>query len=262
MPALETGRFCWCDIGSKNLEVSKKFYNKIFHWKFLDEEPTGASYRQTVWKVLDFPTGGFCGEGKVFDVAKREGHWINYVAVDCYADFEKKALALGAQKLDGEIGQANTRQSGYLLDPTGALFAMKEESSVSTNAFAQYAHGNPGWRELITTDTKRAAEFYSELFDYDTVAYELGDGSSYYEFKLSNRSIAGMVERPQDWDVLSNHWLTYLNVDNYDAAEKIIQDQGGVLLRPSQVIADIGKFSFFKDPCNSVFGIIQFMKTF
>ena len=63
--------------------------------------------------------------------------------------------------------------------------------------------GKFGWYELMTSDTKAAGKFYSDVVGWTTREMPGTDGPSYTTFNLGEVGIAGHVEHPRarrlDW---------------------------------------------------------------
>ena len=57
--------------------------------------------------------------------------------------------------------------------------------------------GKFGWYELMTSDTKAAGKFYSDVVGWTTQEMPGGDGPPYTTFNLGNVGIAGMLTHPR-----------------------------------------------------------------
>ena len=78
--------------------------------------------------------------------------------------------------------------------------------------------GKFGWYELMTSDTKAAGKFYSDVVGWTTKEMP-GDGMLYTTFNLGDVGIAGMLS-------LAGHtfWIGYIAVPDVDAhIEKIVE---------------------------------------
>ena len=99
------------------------------------------------------------------------------------------------------------------------------------------------WYELMTSDTKAAGKFYSDVVGWTTQEMPAYDGPPYTTFNLGNVGIAGMLTIP-------GHvaWVGYISVDDVDAhIEKIVQ-AGGKLLRPATDVPGMLRFAVMSDP--------------
>jgi predicted enzyme related to lactoylglutathione lyase len=107
-----------------------------------------------------------------------------------------------------------------------------------------FAPSTPCWAELTTTDPRRAATFYGDLFGWDL------DGD---RFLLDGRAVAGLARSRPD---RPEGWLTYLaSADLNDSVERVQRAHGRSLSWPedragacSTIVADAG---------GAVFGLWQ-----
>ena len=56
--------------------------------------------------------------------------------------------------------------------------------------------GKFSWYELMTSDTKAAGKFYSDVVGWTTQEMPSGDGPPYTTFNLGNVGMAGMLQMP------------------------------------------------------------------
>src|ERR1700758_1044702 len=100
--------------------------------------------------------------------------------------------------------------------------------------------GKFAWYELMTSDTKAAGKFYSDVVGWTTQEMPMNsaDDTPYTVFNLGKVGMAGMLTIP-------GHvaWVGYIAVDDVDAhAEKIVE-AGGKLLRPATDIPKVLRFA-------------------
>src|SRR5436190_22228002 len=62
--------------------------------------------------------------------------------------------------------------------------------------FQQPAKGKFGWYELMTSDTKAAGKFYSDVVGWSAKEVSAGDVNPYTTFNLGDIAIAGMLHIP------------------------------------------------------------------
>ena len=103
--------------------------------------------------------------------------------------------------------------------------------------------GKFGWYELMTSDTKAAGKFYSDVVGWNTNEMSSPDGSSYTTFNLGNTGIAGMIH-------LTGHtaWIGYIAVDDVDAHIEKIVEAGGKLWKPATDVPGMLRFAVLSDP--------------
>ena len=57
------------------------------------------------------------------------------------------------------------------------------------------SHGEFCWNELMTSDTKKAKEFYGALLGWEAQDYPM-EGMTYTMFKKNDKDIGGMMQIP------------------------------------------------------------------
>ena len=83
------------------------------------------------------------------------------------------------------------------------------------------AKGKFGWYELMTSDTRAAGKFYSDVVGWTTKEVSGADGSQYTTFNLGDIGMAGMLH-------ISGHtaWIGYIAVDDVDAHHRKVKSTG------------------------------------
>ena len=85
------GLFCWADMGSTDVEASKKFYSELFGWTWKSmESPKGEDYNFAMVgdAVVAGLTKSMCSEGK--------SYWATYFNTSDIDSKIKKVEELGA----------------------------------------------------------------------------------------------------------------------------------------------------------------------
>ena len=105
------------------------------------------------------------------------------------------------------------------------------------------AKGKFSWYELMTSDTKAAGKFYSDVVGWTTAEMPDPNGHHYTTFNLGNVGIAGMLNIPGH-----TAWIGYIAVDDVDAHIPKIVEAGGKLLRPATDVPEMLRFAVLSDP--------------
>ena len=103
--------------------------------------------------------------------------------------------------------------------------------------------GKFGWYELMTSDTKAAGKFYSDVVGWTTQEMTGGDGPPYTTFTIGNVGIAGMLNIPGH-----TAWVGYISVDDVDAHIEKIVEAGGKIWRPATDVPGMLRFAVMSDP--------------
>jgi len=103
--------------------------------------------------------------------------------------------------------------------------------------------GKFGWYELMTSDTKAAGKFYSDVVGWTTQEMTGAEGPPYTTFNLGNVGMAGMLNIPGH-----TAWIGYISVDDVDAHIGKIVEAGGKLWKPATDIPGMLRFAVMSDP--------------
>jgi hypothetical protein len=118
------------------------------------------------------------------------------------------------------------------------------------------AHGTFCWNELMTRDVDAAKKFYSEL-----IGWEMADsgmpGMDYTMMKAAGKEAGGMMAMPKEVPAeVPSHWVSYITVDDVDAAAKKVTELGGKLLHEIMDIPSVGRFVTIQDPTGAAVALI------
>ncbi|MGB6976324.1 MAG: VOC family protein [Gammaproteobacteria bacterium] len=103
------------------------------------------------------------------------------------------------------------------------------------------------WNELMTSDPKKAKEFYSALFGWESHDIDMGN-AVYTMFKSGAKDIAGMMQIPQgQQNQIPPHWMSYVSVDNLDAMVAKAKTLGAKIKVPVTPVADFGSLVVLED---------------
>lgn len=104
--------------------------------------------------------------------------------------------------------------------------------------------------ELNTTDLKKAKDFYSQLFNWKLE--DMPDGS-YTMIRVGEGTGGGMMNNPVPG--APSFWLSYVLVDDIQAATKKAKSLGGTVMREVTEIPGYGSFSVLADPTGAHFAL-------
>ena len=79
------------------------------------------------------------------------------------------------------------------------------------------------WYDVMTTDTKAAAKFYSDVIGWKAQEHPMADGSSYTIFSSGPAMVAGLMAIPEPMcaEGVPPCWSGYIGVDDVDADESV-----------------------------------------
>jgi predicted enzyme related to lactoylglutathione lyase len=110
------------------------------------------------------------------------------------------------------------------------------------------------WHELMTTDTKGAANFYREVTGLTVIP---GD---YQMLMAGDQPVGGLVGPRPEGPIWPSggpqpHWIAYLGVEDVDAAVRKARELKGQVLVPPTEIPEFGRVAVLRDPQGAAFGI-------
>jgi predicted enzyme related to lactoylglutathione lyase len=123
----------------------------------------------------------------------------------------------------------------------------------------RYPEGQFSWVDLMTTDTVRAGEFYTSLFDWRAKEMPTPMGPMYTTFLHDGLAVAGMGEMPESLAAngVPPSWTLYLSVANLESViERVTVAGGRVLMGPQDVMTQ-GRMAMIADPSGAAVGLWQ-----
>jgi predicted enzyme related to lactoylglutathione lyase len=137
-------------------------------------------------------------------------------------------------------------------DPTGAVFALWEGKDHKGAGVYNVAN-TLCWNELLTNDTQKAGDFYTNLFGWTKEQF----GGDYTIFKYGDRGAGGMFQIIPEMGPVPPNWTVYFAVDDCDAMAQKVTELGGQVLKAPEDIPTIGRFAVLMDPQSAAFAIIK-----
>ena len=113
-----------------------------------------------------------------------------------------------------------------------------------------YPPGVPCWIDATHPDAAAAAAFYSDILGWTYEDRMPGD-AHYFVAQLDGLDAAGFAEGG------SSGWLTYVSVEDADAAAARVREAGGTVTLEPQDVMDLGRTAVFADPAGAPFAVWQ-----
>ena len=124
----------------------------------------------------------------------------------------------------------------------------------------KYPDGVFSWIDLSTTDIAAAQQFYSGLFGWEVDETPIADSGTFYtNFRLDGYTVAGGGQMMPEMIEAGAPpvWISYVNVDDIDAAAARATEAGGVVFMPPMDVLDVGRMALVQDPTGAPFGMWQ-----
>lgn len=117
-------------------------------------------------------------------------------------------------------------------------------------------HGTIHWSELITGDVAAATAFFKKIAGWQISEMPMPNGT-YNVCMAGEKPVAGIMSG--DMMGQPDHpptWMTYIAVDDVDAACRKAGKTGGKVLKDPFDIPNVGRIAMIKDPTGAVVGLI------
>src|SRR5689334_14276619 len=99
------------------------------------------------------------------------------------------------------------------------------------------------WYEVMTTDTKAAAKFYSDVIGWSAQEHPMPEGGAYTIFSEGRTMVAGLMPVPEHAEGTPPCWSGYISTDDVDADARRVATAGGAIRRPPADIPNVGRFA-------------------
>ncbi|MFF1416334.1 VOC family protein [Streptomyces sp. NPDC058280] len=244
------GTPCWVSLMVHGLAATEEFYGALFGWDF---HPGPQQLGPYVRGTLDGKE--IAGIGQLPPDRHLPIAWTTYLATDDADTTADTIRSRGGTVGVGPLDAAEAGRMAIASDPTGAVFGIWQAAAHVGTAVAG-AHGTPVWNELITRETSTVGKFYEALFDYDVEPVVSAD-FDFLTLRLEGRPVASLhgVGRALARD-RGAHWMTYFEVDDTDAAARLVSELGGHVLQSPRESAN-GRLATVADPEGAVFTIVR-----
>jgi uncharacterized protein len=116
--------------------------------------------------------------------------------------------------------------------------------------------GVPCWVAAVEPESTRAAQFYSQLFGWETESMMSEDGGEYFYLvcKLRDREVAAIVSQgPSVPAPPSAVWSTHIWVQSADETAERVSSAGGQVIGPPFDSPGGGRVSILADPAGAIF---------
>ena len=106
--------------------------------------------------------------------------------------------------------------------------------------------------ELNTTDVAKAKGFYSKMFDWKMEDMKM-DSGTYTLISVGEGTGGGLMKNPIP--NAPSFWLSYVVVDDVDAATKKAKSLGATVMKDVTEVSDMGWLSIITDPTGAMLGL-------
>ena len=257
MPHIDShapGTFCWMELATTDQDAAKKFYSELFGWTPADV-PIGPSDVYTMFKL----EGRDAAAGYTMRQEDRDRgvppHWMLYISSDDVNASAQKVRDAGGKVLADPFDVMTFGKMAVIQDPTGAIFAIWQPVT-HLGIGIKDQHGTFCWSDLMSPDSKRAQDFYGQVFGWKLVTGE-NDSSGYLHILNGEKMIGGMPPSEHQPPNTPPHWLLYFLAQNCEESTGKLKELGGRVHAGPMTIPNVGRMSIVADPQGAVFALFE-----
>lgn len=250
----ENGKFVWHELMTTDLATARRFYEALLPWTISEVDMPGGQGKYHLIRLKD----GGRDIGGMIEMQPSDGHpthWIGYVTVDSADAAAERAPRLGGKVVVPPMDIPNIGRFAIIKDPQGA-FTTAFQYAGHEGKDDSYPPGTFCWNEVMTTDTKKAAAFYGELYGWSAAEMDMGPMGTYTLFKQGDQNRGGAMQMPPDAPA-PPHWMHYVVVEDVDATYRQAQALGAASMMPPGDIPNIGRFAVLRDPSGGLFALFK-----
>jgi len=240
----------WIDLAANDVAAAGGFYTGLFGWEVnVSPDPQYGGYARALARGADV-----AGIGPKM-MPGQPSAWSVYFGTGDAVALAAAVAAAGGSVVAPPMQIGDQGHMAVFADPAGAFFGAWQADTM--DGFHAEGSGTFGWAELNSRGIDAAVPFYTGLFGWGTHASPMPDGSSYVEFKVGDKSVAGAQKMPAMVPAqVPGYWLVYFAVDDVDAAfAKVLELGGRGTLSPMDFPG--GRFAIVADPEGAEFGLLR-----
>jgi hypothetical protein len=246
------GRFVWHELMTGDPAAAQRFYSAVVGWS---TQPMEGMPDYTLFTANDVPIGGVMQLTPEAAAMGAPPSWTGYVEVEDADATIDRAQKLGGSVIVGPHSIDSVGRFAIMRDPQGAVFAIlaspKDRDPETDPKSLEFS-----WHELLTTDWKAAADFYTEIFGWKKQSeFDMGPVGTYYMFGRDRFTYGGMMNKPADMPA-PPHWLHYVQVpDSADAGAERATKNGGTVVNGPMEVPGGDRIAAIIDPQGAAFAV-------
>lgn len=244
------GQFVWYELLTPEPEAAKKFYSSVAGW---GTQPFDKDY--TMWTTAGDPFAGLYRLGPEMRQQGVPPNWMPYVESSNVDETVRLATSLGGKVTVPASDIPNVGRFAVLQDPQGATFGVYKASGPSRSWNGTPVLGRFSWHELMTTDYRKAFEFYQKLFGWEkTGEMDMGGGNMYFMYG-KGQPYGGIFNRHGDMLNMRPFWMVYIYVKDVRKAVETATKNGASVHRPPMEVPGGGTIAILADPQGAAFAL-------
>lgn len=206
MVQVQQGKVIWADLYTSDVKASLDFYTDTFNWTVKKLSKKNDSYHLL-----------FDGEQAVAGVLDRSAKrnktetalWIGSISTDNVQATVNSAAKNNATILMALHDFALYGKRAVIADPQGGIISLLDISS--NEKIQQKISDKWNWAQLFSVNTKNAASFYKNTFNYSVE--QISTTTNSYYLSQQDEIRASIVKLPQSFEQ-RDRWVNFIEVDN------------------------------------------------
>ena len=243
------GKFIWADLVTDDILVAQKFYTARFGWQFNDY---GGYF---IGRNDDRPMCGMFQRPRPADQSAKP-RWLGYLSVANVERAQAAVTKAGGRVLAPPQKMPKRGEQAVFADAEGAMFGVIKSSSGDPADFL----AEPGdwiWLQLLSRDSRKAAEFYRAVGGYEIIANTKSNQLSDYVLVSEGYARATVRTIRTEDEKGRPTWLPFVRVLNVsESVAKAKQLGGKGLIEPKPELFD-GKVALIADPTGAAIGLLE-----
>jgi len=249
------------DIAVPEHERELRFYSRVL---CTGENPL---WREDLMNNQGMPIIGL-GE-RIPEYADLPLQWMPHIQVADVASCVARAVDLGGRELMHGKDDNGESQWAVLRDPNGAAFGIMpvvpaEAIPVPDDSAAHEASSSMGriaWLDLTVPNASATCEFYRQVIGWSTQDVAMEDaGESYADYSMvceDGMVSAGICHARGVNAELPPVWMLYLPVADLDESLRIVQEEGGKILKTTRKSDGTVAYAAIQDPVGACLALAQ-----
>ena len=245
------GKVVWHDLLTNDLEASKTFFASLFGWRLEETTAPGCDTPYTVAYCGDKMVGGMVA---LEESDNAPSHWMSYVSVEDVDATVELAKKLNGEQIWPPTDLPEVGRFAVIRDPQGGHIAPFTSAHPAPPEENPFQLGHFCWEEFLAKDPTAASQFYGEIFGWSAEQMDMGEIGTYTLLKVGDATAAGVLKMPDEVQSPS-HWLSYVMVEDVDAAVEKTESLGGCICKAGTDIPNVGRFAVAADPAGAIFAV-------
>jgi len=245
-PKWTPGQFVWRELGVKDVDRAKGYFNELFGWTYKDV-PMGPAFVYSIIVAGAKQIGGLYKPSP--DMPALPTTWFSYLSVTDVDKTVKDIKAAGGQVLGEPMDIPDVGRFVMAKDPQGALLAPFRASKGDPEP-ERPPLGTFCWETLSTSSVDDAKKFYQRVFGWTPGA---GPGDAVV-FSAGPVQVADVQAASSG---APTAWMPHVVVEKLEATRGKAERLGAKIVVAEIPVPEMGRCSIIQDPFGAALGLFE-----